>query len=86
MTLEHKRSLKSLGYICSNSHKYTVWVKLIDLNCMPKIISILKGSYDAISSFAFSLEGYKLIIDEIPEVTKTKVSKPKRYSLSKLRL
>ncbi len=27
-----------------------------------------------------------LCIDEIPEVTKTKVSKPKRYSLSKLRL
>ncbi len=27
-----------------------------------------------------------LCIDKIPEVAKTKVSKPKRYSLSKLRL
>ncbi len=31
----------------------------------------LKGSYDGISSFAFSLECYKLCIDTIPEVTKT---------------
>ncbi len=46
----------------------------------------LKGSYDAISSFPLSLECYKLCIDKIPEVAKTKVSKPKRYSLSKLRL
>ncbi len=28
----------------------------------------------------------RLCIDKIPEVAKTKVSKPKRYSLSKLRL
>ncbi len=28
----------------------------------------------------------RLCIDNIPEITKTKVSKPKRYSLSKLRL
>ncbi len=46
----------------------------------------LKGSYDAISSFPLSLECYKLCIDKFPEVAKTKVSKPKRYSLSKLRL
>ncbi len=30
VTLDHKTSLKSLGYICSNSQKYTVWVKIID--------------------------------------------------------
>ncbi len=49
--------------------------------------SLLKGSYDAISCFAVSLECYKLFgIDKIPEVAKTKVPKPKRYSLSKLRL
>ncbi len=30
VTLEHKSSLKSLGYICSNSQKYTVSVKIID--------------------------------------------------------
>ncbi len=35
---------------------------------------MLMGSYDAISSFSFSLECYKLCIDKIPEVTKTKVS------------
>ncbi len=45
----------------------------------------LKGSYDAISSFPFSLACYKLFVHKIPEVPKTKVSKPKRYSLSKLR-
>ncbi len=30
VTLEHKASLKLLGYICSNSQKYIVWVKIID--------------------------------------------------------
>ncbi len=30
VTLDHKTSLKSLGYICSNSQKYIVWVKIID--------------------------------------------------------
>ncbi len=28
VTLDHKTSLKSLGYICSNSQKYIVWVKI----------------------------------------------------------
>ncbi len=46
----------------------------------------LKGSHDAILSFAFSLECYKLHRDTIPKFAKTKVSNPKRYSLSKLRL
>ncbi len=41
VTLEHKTSLKSLGYICSNSQKYIVWVKIIDFPFMPKIIRIL---------------------------------------------
>ncbi len=27
VTLEHKSSLKSLGYICSNSQQYIIWVK-----------------------------------------------------------
>ncbi len=30
VTLDHKTSLKSLGYICSNSQKYIVWVNIID--------------------------------------------------------
>ncbi len=29
VTLEYKTSLTSLGYICSNSQKYIVWVKII---------------------------------------------------------
>ncbi len=35
--LEHKTSLKSLGYICSNSQKYIVWVKIIDFSFMLKL-------------------------------------------------
>uniref|UniRef100_A0A672L2P8 Stress-70 protein, mitochondrial n=2 Tax=Sinocyclocheilus grahami TaxID=75366 RepID=A0A672L2P8_SINGR len=37
MTLEHKSSLKSLGYICSNSQQYIVWVKIIYFSFMTKI-------------------------------------------------
>ncbi len=36
VTLNHTTSLKSLGYICSNSQKYIVWVKIIDFSFMPK--------------------------------------------------
>ncbi len=43
VTLEHKSSLKSLGYICSKSQKYIVWVKIIDFSFMPRIIRILKS-------------------------------------------
>ncbi len=35
VTLEHKTSLKSLGYICSSSQKYIVWVKIINFSFMP---------------------------------------------------
>ncbi len=39
---------------------------------------MISGSYDAISSFSFSLSVPScLCIDKIPEVAKTKVSKPK---------
>ncbi len=40
--LDHKTSHKSLGYICRNSQKYTVWVKMIDFPFMPKIIRMLR--------------------------------------------
>ncbi len=40
VTLDHKTSLKSIGYICSNSQKYIVWVKIIYFSFMPKIIRI----------------------------------------------
>ncbi len=43
MTLDYKRSLKSLGYICSNNQKYIVWVIIIDFSLMPKIIRILSS-------------------------------------------
>ncbi len=41
VTLDHKTSLKSLGYICSNNQQYIVWVKIINFSLMPKIIRIL---------------------------------------------
>ncbi len=41
VTLEHKTSLKSLVYICSNSQKHTVWAKIINFSFMPKLIRIL---------------------------------------------
>ncbi len=43
--MEHKTSLKSLGYICSNSQQYIVWVKIIHISFMPKIISILSKDH-----------------------------------------
>ncbi len=45
VTLEHKTSLKSLGYICSNSQQYIVWVKIINFSFMPKIIRILSKDH-----------------------------------------
>ncbi len=57
---------------------FWIWITLT--------FEIFLKAFDVISSFPFSLECYKLCIDKIPEVAKTKVSKPKRYSLSKLRL
>ncbi len=45
MTLDHKTSHKSLGYVCSNSQKYIVWVKIIDFSFMPKIIRILSKDH-----------------------------------------
>ncbi len=45
VTLEHKTSLKSLGYICSNSQQYIVWVRSIDFSFMPNIISKLSKDH-----------------------------------------
>ncbi len=45
VTLDHKTSLKSLGYICSNSQKYILWSKIIDFYFMPKIIRILSKAH-----------------------------------------
>ncbi len=42
VTLDHKTSLKSLGYIYSNSQNYIVWVKIVDFPFMPKIIRTLR--------------------------------------------
>ncbi len=36
---------KSLGYVCSNSQKYIVWVKIIDFFFMPKIIRTLSKDH-----------------------------------------
>ncbi len=43
VSLEHKTSVKSLEYICSNSQLYIVWVKIINFSFMPKIIRILRS-------------------------------------------
>ncbi len=43
VTMEHKSSLKSLGYICRNRQKYIVWVKIKHFSYMPKIIRILRS-------------------------------------------
>ncbi len=45
VSLEHKSSLQSLGYICRNSQQYTVWVKIIDFSFMPKFIRILRSCF-----------------------------------------
>ncbi len=45
VTLDHKTSLKSHGYIYSNSQQYIVWVKIIDFSFMPKIIRILSKDH-----------------------------------------
>ncbi len=37
VSLEHKTSLKSLGYICSNSQQCIVWVKIIVYNTFPTV-------------------------------------------------
>ncbi len=60
--------------------------KCINLNTMYSFI-ILKGSMMRFLSFLslWTVSSW-LWINKIPEVAKTKASKPKRYSLSKLRL
>ncbi len=45
VTLEHKTSLKSHGYICRNSQKYIAWVKIIDFSFMPEISRILSKDH-----------------------------------------
>ncbi len=42
---DHKTSLKSLGYIFSNSQKYILWLKMIDFYFMPKLIRILSKDH-----------------------------------------
>ncbi len=45
VTLDHKTSLKSHGYIWGNSQKYTVWVRIIDFSFMSKIIRTLSKDH-----------------------------------------
>ncbi len=58
VTLEHKTSLKSLGYICNNSQKYIVWVKIIDFSFMPKIIRRLSKDHVPWRYFYISFHKY----------------------------
>ncbi len=43
VSLQHKSSHRSLGYICSNSQQYIEWVKIIHFSFMTKIIRILRS-------------------------------------------
>ncbi len=45
VTLDHKTSLKSMGYVCCNSQKYILWVKIINFYFMPKIIRVLSRDH-----------------------------------------
>ncbi len=45
VNLDHKTSLKSMGFIGSNGQKYIAWVKIIDFSFMPKIIRILSKDH-----------------------------------------
>ncbi len=49
--LDHKSSLKSLGYICSKGQKYIAWIKIINLSFMPKIIRILSKDHGSFRYF-----------------------------------
>ncbi len=51
VTLDHKTSLKLLGYICSNNQKYIVWVKIIHFSFVPKIIRIVSKDHVALRYF-----------------------------------
>ncbi len=52
MTLEHKSSLNSLGYVCSNSQKYIVWVKILDFSFILKCIRTLSKDHAPLRYFA----------------------------------
>ncbi len=41
VTLDHKTRHKSLGYICTNSQKYILWVKMIDFSFMPQLKKLM---------------------------------------------
>ncbi len=45
VTLDHKTSLKSHRYICSNRQQYIVWVKMIHFSFMPKVSRILSKDH-----------------------------------------
>ncbi len=72
--------------MCFKSSQFTgIYILLFTMQIVSKQLYSIKGVIWCNFKFSFSLECYKLCIDKIPEVAKTKVSKPKRYSLSKLR-
>ncbi len=54
VTLDHKNSLKLLGYICSN----IVWVKIIDFSFMLKIIWILSKDHVPLIYLVNSVNAY----------------------------
>ncbi len=57
VTLEHKSSLKLLGYIWSNSQKYIIWVKIIKY-VTSKIIKILSQDHVHVDILLISYHKY----------------------------
>ncbi len=67
VTLEHKSSLKSLGYICSSSQQYIVVVKIIHFCFMLKIIRILSKDHVPwrylVNFLKLQLDNFKCLYD-----------------------
>ncbi len=65
--MHNKYTQYNIHILCKQ--KLLFWMRLISINHLTALLYthyknniLLKGSYDAISSFAFSLECYKLLV------------------------
>ncbi len=63
------QSLKSHGYIWSNSQKYIVWVQIINVSFMPKIIRILSKDHVPWRYFViYSPKAFYALFDTFPHL------------------
>uniref|UniRef100_A0A673K5P8 Otoferlin-like n=1 Tax=Sinocyclocheilus rhinocerous TaxID=307959 RepID=A0A673K5P8_9TELE len=81
--MQHKSSLKSLGYICSNSQQYIVWVKIIDFSFMPKIIRILIKIMFHEDIFVTVIEARQLVGLNMDPVVCVEIGDDKKYTSMK---